>query len=425
MPPATDTVVPHEADSGLSSWMKDLPQLDGNPPPAAGAKAEPPNPPPGSTPPAAAPAKPAAASTEPPKAPAAAEPPKPAAPEPKPAEKAPDASEEDEKWPRSGDDWAKLKAKQKERETRLKTELETREARIAEFETRAKKLEEELEQVRSKAGQPDPETQAKLERLTKENEELSERLAITEVTAHPKFKQYFDTKVSEQMEIVKDIFGDKADAVKSILDLPPGEYKELRIEELVSDLNPLQTSQFGSVLLQLRAIEREKQAEIKRANEHRSKLDTDRTAAQEKRMAENRQIFANAVKEVQDAKAGMAVFQPRDGDPKWNEAVKARIAEAEKICFGGEGMTPQTIAKAALRAAAMPVILESYKAHMEEKDAEIAKLSEQVKALSKSQPAVAGGGTGGGTEPQPVAIKRGMSPMEASAAFFKNLHADE
>jgi hypothetical protein len=74
-----------------------------------------------------------------------------------------------------------------------------------------------------------------------------------------------------------------------------------------------------------------------------------------------------------------------------------------------------------LAAAALPSVLEGYRADMDEKDKRIGDLEKQVKAMSASQPG-AGTGRQAGTEGQGESrIKVGMSPTEALKEFTKNI----
>ena len=268
-----------------------------------------------------------------------------------------------------------------------------------------------------------PDIKAEVDRLKKENEEYSARLAVVDVVSHPKFQAYFKGKVDEQIELAKEIVGnEKAETVAKVLLAPDSDYKNLQIEEIVNELTPLQQMRFGPILNSLKMIEREKASEIAKANESKTKLAAESATKTEKVLAENKRIFADVVKSMQDPKNGMAVYQMRDGDEKWNAGVKSRIAQVEKILFGAPDIKPQDVVKHAMNAAAFPVLLDSYRSDLEAKDGEITKLKAQVAELTAAQPTKGGTSSGeGGSEPTAARSLRGMTPQEAAAAWMKNL----
>lgn len=414
---------PEESDpSAISAWMKDMPSLEPEEtPPTPPKKEEGVSTPPDETKEAGDAAKQVqpTAKTEP-----KAEPPaKPA----KEKTKEPDATEEEEdKWPRSSDDWAKFRAKRKAKEEKLRGEISARESKLTESQTRISALEKELAEVREKVGAPDPEVKSELERLKKENEEYSTRLAVTDVTAHPKFQAHFQGRLDEQMEEVRTIFEkDKAEEVIKALDLPEGDFKKMRLEELINDMTPFENSQFGGVLKELRKIERDRIAAIADAKAKKEKLDAETKTAAEKRFSDNKKVFSEVIREAQDPKGGIATYQLRDGDDKWNAGVKERVKVAERLLFGGPDVDPKEIMRGALDAAAFPALMQSYINDRKALESEIAKLQAQVKELSAAQPAP-GAGTespAGGAKPGFV-ITKATTPQEASKAWFDSLHQE-
>lgn len=413
-----------ESEPSVSRWMNTLPSIEDSPA-AAAASAPPATEQP--KPPAVAPAD-----TTPPAADKADE--QPPAADPKPAAKAAeeppkaDAAEDpEEKWPRSGDDWKRFKAKNKEKEQKYQAEIKARESKLSEYDSKLKGMETELAELRSKAGAKTPEEAAEIEKLRKDVEDYSKRLAVAEVTSHPKFIAYFKNKVDEQVDLAKDIVGEEmAENVAKVLTMTDGDSKRARIEEIVTDLSPIQQAQFGSVMNELRRIDRERQSEIAKAQENRTKMLAEQKTVAEQRANEGKKLFQTTLKSMQDAKEGIAVYQQRENDAQWNAMVKANIAEAERILFGAQDKKPEDFARAALHAAAFPMILKSYKEDMQERDTQIASLKAQVAKLSAAQPST-GGTAQAGTEAakQTVKVSRSMSPMEASAAWVKSLQPND
>lgn len=423
-----ETVEVGDQESSIGNWMKDLPAIDteGTPAPESTKKEKP----------AVAAPKSDAAGVEKKASPdttsttsTTAESVKSAAENGKTtAEAAKGADDEDgeDKLPKTGVDWDKFKAKRKEREQKLQAEIKARETKLTEYDTKLKTLETELNTVREKATAGNPESQAEVERLKKELEDYSQRLAVTEVTSHPKFVSYFKEKVDEQISLAKQIVGtEMADKVEQALKLPDGEYKELRIEEIFADLSPMQQSRFTLRLENLQSIERERQSEIAKAGESRAKLQAEQKSSAERRTTEGKKLFVDVVKSMQDPKDGMVIYQLREGDEAWNTQVKDAITEAERLFFGHPDKKPADMIKATLNAAAFPVLLKSYEQNMRVRDEKISKLEAQVKELSAAQPSTGKVAAAEGGSETPPRINRSMSPMEASAAWLKGLQTSE
>lgn len=422
--PEISTSQPEESDpSAISAWMKDMPSLEPEEtPPTPPKKEEGISTPPDETKEAGDAAK----QVQPPaKSEAKVE----AKPEPPVKEKGKEKGaddEEEDKWPRSSDDWAKFRAKRKAKEEKLRGEISARESKLTESQTRISALEKELADTKEKVGVSDPDMKAELERLKKENEEYSTRLAVTDVVSHPKFQAHFKGRMDEQMDEIRTIFEkDKAEEVIKALDLPEGDFKKMRLEELINDMTPFENSQFGGVLKELRKIERDRIAAIADAKAKKEKLDAETKTAAEKRFSDNKKVFSEVIREAQDPKGGIATYQLRDGDDKWNAGVKERVKVAERLLFGGPDVDPKEIMRGALDAAAFPALMQSYINDRKALESEIAKLQAQVKELSAAQPAP-GAGTespAGGAKPGFV-ITKATTPQEASKAFFDSLHQE-
>ena len=338
----------------------------------------------------------------------------------KPGDKAPDSPAdkegEDDKWPRSSADWDKFKAKHKTREEKLRGEITTREGRITELQTKLAELEK-------KAQSDDPGTKAEIEKRDKLIQDLTDRIAILDVTKDPRFEKYFNDRKEAQNKLAENIIGAERKAEwTEILDLPNGQYKVGRMEEFMGALTPYQQSRLGGVLNSLDAIEQERAAEITKANEHRSTLIEERTKKQAAMKEQNAKTFVDTVAAMQDAKTGNPLFQKREGQKEWNAAVDKRIESAKTLLLG-EKTTPEQIVKAALYSSAFPDLLASYQADMTEKDAAIAKLTEQVKSLTAAQPragSTAQHPSDGSAAPKSH-IKEGMNPHEIAEAFARGL----
>lgn len=407
--------------AAVGGWMKSLGPIDHEPENKEGAKSNvspKPEPDAGKSGDKPAPAKPAPTATEP----AKPEPDKPAVSlEPKPVEKAAPAAEEldESKVPRTTADWEKFKAKHTKAEIDLKAAITARETKIKELEAAQKSLEEKA----SKAGET-ADKNPEIERLKKLNDELTEKMMVLDVTQDPRFVKYFSDKQNAQIELAKKIVGpEKAEDMAKALALPDdgeyGEIKEAQLQEIMQDMTPLQQARLGSVMNQLVAINQERDSEVSKAKELAASKATKADEARKSVMEQGKQIFEKVVKQMQDKEKGFPAYIEREGDEAWNSGVKKRIDLAGKL-LTGEGMKPEDIMAATLQAAAVPVILDSYRADMTEARNKISTLEEQVKQLKAAQPA--GGGTGpSGSETAKSGAKDGMSPFEAATAYAKGI----
>lgn len=361
-----------------------------------------------------------APATPPPPEPKAPEPAAPPAPEPPklavtaPAEPAKPAAEDDEsKWPRSAKDWDAFKAKRKERETALSKERD-------DIKAERDRLNEEITTLKGQG--PSPE----LETLKKERDEYEQQLRLHAVENHPKFKAYFDGKTNAQIELAKRIVGtDNADAISKALALPEGDYRDAKIQEVFDTLSPLQQSRLGSVTNALSEIQAERQTEVARSRENFEKMQTEQKTAQERTAAESNKAAQDAVNDAlakaQDPKTGLFLFQKQEGNEAWNKEVDSRIAGFKHLATGPA--TREQRIQACRDAAAFPAVLR----YAQERDAEIAKLTAQVKSLSAVQPSPGGKGNAtpenNGT-PVPIKINSGSRPMEASKAWIANIQGE-
>ena len=155
--------------------------------------------------------------------------------EPKAAPTAPAAPVE-VKIPKNQKDWEAYKVAEK--------------ARLAEKESEIEKWKKEAEEARkappvSTVTDDDP----RIVSTKKERDELSEKLRLVDITSHPKFKAYYDGKVNAQIDMAKQIVGaDNSEAIATLLKLPDNEYRQGKIEELVSTLSLIQQSRVAGVL---------------------------------------------------------------------------------------------------------------------------------------------------------------------------------
>ena len=325
-------------------------------------------------------------------------------------------ADEDGKFPKNSEDWDRFRSKHKGREEKLKGELAARDTQLAD-------LQRQLEAAKVKPAE-DTATNAEIERRDALIKNLTERIAVLDVTKDPRFEQYFDAKLTQQNQMADNIVGaERKDDWKRIMALPDGEYRREQIEEFMGGLTPYQQSRLGGVINALDGIEQERKTEIEKAGKHRETLMAQRESKQKDFAAQRQKGFDEALAALQDPKAGNPVFQSREGDEAWNAALAKSVDTAKSLLFGNQ-IAPREIAKAALFASAFPKVVASYNADMQAKNETITKLEAQVKALTAAQPG--GGGSGekaaGAAEPRST-IKASMNPFEVAEAFAADLTA--
>lgn len=342
----------------------------------------------------------------------------------KPVEPAKTKAEDgdDEKWPRNTEDWDKFKAKRKANEEKLRGEIATRETKLAD-------LQRQLETATKTKPADDTATKAEIERRDALIKSLTDRIAVLDVTKDPRFEEYFDKKTKTQQAMAANILGaDKGTELAKILALPEGDYRNERMEAFMGDLTPMQSTRIGGVLNALDGIEQERKAEIEKAGANRETLLAERANRQKAQGEARQKGFETTLTELQDATKGNPLFHKREGDETWNAGLAKRIETAKALLFGGN-IAPEQAAKAALFASSLPAVLEAYDADTKAKDAQIATLQAQVKALTAAQP---GGGTpaekgASSAAESPSKIKEGMDPFAIADAFARGLteHANQ
>lgn len=369
--------------NATKGWMANLPALGTNVPTSA-PPAEPPAPvvPPIATPPEPPPAVP-------------------------PAEPPPVESEED-KFPRTSADWKKFRENRKAKETELSGKIDAVTKERDELNTKLKGL---------TSFQDTPEYKA----MVKERDDLSEKLRILDVTQHPKFVAYFDSKTKAQVELAKRIVGnDKADAVAKLLSMPDSDYRTEQIREFVQELDVLDQSRLGGVLNALTGIDAERSAAINEAKtsgdaiREREKAQADNMRSQQQKQQE---AFIEAqIKAITDPTKGNPVFQKRDKDDAWNAAVDKRLESVKTLLMGK--ITQQDIFNTAANGVAYHQVVADYKAVQEENT----KLKAQVAELTAAQPKLDGAAGAKPADGEPttkIEVKRGANPMETSGAWAK------
>lgn len=284
--------------------------------------------------------------------------------------------------PKDKANWDKWTGRRLKKETALKKDITDREARIADLEKKLTEFES-----KSTSAEPDPRIKAEIDRLQSENKELTDRITALNVTEHPKFKAYFQTKIDDAIAEAKSIVGkDKEEQIERILKMPDNEFRKAQLDEFLTELdNDGDRMDVRGVVRDLRKVDKERDQEIRRANEHKGKLEADTQAQAQASRAQREQVFNETLKAMTDPEKGFAPFQVKDGDDAWNKIVKDRVEAAKGLLFSND-LKPEYIAKAAFNAVALPAILKAYQTDSANWSHERSKFEAQIAELSAAQP---------------------------------------
>lgn len=326
--------------------------------------------------------------------------------------------DDDRKMPRSNKDWEAYKIADKKRLSAVQEKLTAAETQIKEFQTKYTEVETKLKEKPP----TDPEVEARAKQLEVENKALTEKIIELDVTQHPKFKAYYEGGIDKQIGKAKKLVGaEKADVIERILKLPDGDYKKLQLREFVSAEmdDDMDKQQLGDIVIKINDLKEDREAEVEKASQHKDKLVVQRQTAAATQQKQLQTAFESTLKQLQDPKDGMIIYQKRDGDAAWNAEVDKTIDMAKRI-LSSNNLKPETISKLTFDALAFPKLLTTFHAKMTEWNADKAKLEAQVKELTAAQPG--GRGNGGGSKTngngaERSIIKDNMTPHDASKAW--------
>ena len=231
------------------------------------------------------------------------------------------------------------------------------------------------------------------------------------------------------MAVTVEVLGpDKAKEFQAIAELPNSPLKKQQMQEFLGDLDVSDQARMGAILNDLSKIGRQREAEIKKAGEHKTTITAQDQDKLKAAMALREKAFGEAVK-VAQSKEGSPAYQlkPADaeGAAEWNKSVQERVNVA-KAFMTGQGISQEKLLRACFDAAAMPAILEAYKADMSEKNGRITSLEAEIGKLRAVQPKTEGAAADAGqaTGNEGGDIKLGMNPHEAAAAWSKKFNGD-
>jgi len=252
--------------------------------------------------------------------------------------------------------------------------------RAEEAETKLKALQKELDLSKGKAVDSE-----QIELVRKENEELSKRIQLLDVTQHPKFQAYFAGKERAIADQIKAAAGPELGAkVVGLLAAPDTQERANMLAEAISELPMWNQTKINNYAIQLDQLHTEREQAIADAGKAREALLLEREQTENARKQETERNFNRVMAMAQDPKQGLEVLVPKDGDESHNATVRAAIEQARSIFL--QKLDPEDMARAAMWAAAAPI----YREAVFRQGALIRQYEEQLKAIQGTQPGLAG-----------------------------------
>lgn len=221
-------------------------------------------------------------------------------------------------------------------------------------------------------------------------------------TALVEFDPEFHTKYETRSKAVADTLkmglqDDKAfEKIVAAVQLPEGAYKQAQLLEVMESLNDLQKMEVMQAYQEIRKIANERNSELTQSRQKYAELQKgkqDEAAAVNVRLGK---AFDAATARLQDAKEGVFLFQPKEGDDEWNKGVTERTAMAKHI-FEGQFSSDEDRANAAFWAAAGVPLLQDALATKKE----LAEVKAQLTKLAGASPEIKGAAAAKGATEEP------------------------
>lgn len=248
----------------------------------------------------------------------------------------------------------------------------------------AEKRAAELEQKAATATDPKKiaDYEAKLKAAEATVTDMSERLKLLAIERHPEFAKKYDTKTTHVHSQLKAIAGTEGEKLVSLLGSPDSPLRRQEIDNIVAGMNPTNQSKFGALMVKLEDINMERNSEIE-ATKAKFEEYKESVLGQQKVQTEESKARAQQIWNKVSAEArALELFEPKDGDEKWNNEVNERLQTAQQIFNGESG--EEELAKAALWAASAP----KYRELVYTQGALIQKLQAELASYKESDPEI-------------------------------------
>lgn len=255
---------------------------------------------------------------------------------------------------------------------------------------------------------------AELEQMRRERDQLNEIVKVHAIQSHPKFKEYFDRRTGEAINVAKQIVGGElAPQVEAALKLADPAERDEALQTVMDELPTVRATRLGAALAELDKIGAERAQAIADAGKNAESLAAGEFAETQKREKLVEAQRTQAIDVATKAAANFDAFKPIEGNEKHNAEVAGRKQFITEFMHGQ--VKPELIPL-------IPVMVGEYLHYktsvLPAKDAHIAKLEKQLKELQGAAPTPGDGGqaqpAAAGGEPKGFiqAFKEGMATIQ-------------
>ncbi len=257
---------------------------------------------------------------------------------------------------------------------------------------RADKLEKELNEARERLkGAVDSTQQDELKKQLEELDGIVQKQAIAD---HPRFRAKYDAQISKEIEIAKKFAPKETqDEVSALLSLPETAQRNRRLNEIVAELDPLESRKFFSAVDNADRLSSERSDELANWKANKVKLQELTQAEQEQAVNHRKTSIEKALKTVLPkftGDDGVELFRKDDGNDEWNAKVEARLDNVRKLTEAD--LSREEIAEMA----AWAIGSTEYRRLFFTQRALVQRLQEEIASLKSGEPGLGDGGLGGG-----------------------------
>lgn len=242
----------------------------------------------------------------------------------------------------------------------------------------------ELDQLKSKLAElENSDVDNVLDTVTKERDDLSQRLKLASIERHPEFQKQYQDRISQILDQAKKAVPEEyKPRISDLLMMDESEYRTQSLEEIFVELPTSQQAKMGALMARMDEVKADKANALANAGDTYEALMADQAKQQEAHIANSNKLFDEVAGQAAEV---LEIFQTREGDNDWNSEVNARINNARGIFTGDND--PRELASASMWAAAGPKYRELLGVQLELNRRLQAQLDEQAGAT----PSVGGG----------------------------------
>lgn len=244
----------------------------------------------------------------------------------------------------------------------------------------------ELEQLKEKLSSlENSDVDNVMESLTKERDDLSQRLRLASIERHPEFQKKYQDRISHIIDQAKKAVPEEYKSrIGDLLLMDESEYRTQSLEEVFVELPTSQQAKMGALMARMDEVMSDRSNALSNAGDTYQALMADQAQQQETHMADSNKLFDEVSGQASKV---LEVFQTREGDDDWNNEVSSRINSARGIFTGDND--PKELASASMWAAAGPKYRELLGVQIELNR----RLQAQVEEQGGATPSVSGGGS--------------------------------